>query len=273
VDDHKKREEDSDSSSLGRVALDVEYGGMMTQAYDKLKGLLRELFQFDSADLDFGIYRIMNQKRAEIEHFIEHGLAEIADEALSSGAAARLSALASELEEKAEQIRQILAPDAIALDGELRPEWHSSQLGKEYLDLRSRVQGAVNKEDMEATIFNHIYTFFGRYYDNGDFLSKRRYSKRQKYAVPYNGEEVYLYWANADQYYVKTAEHFADYSYEAPNGVTVRFKLAAADSEQDNVKGDKRFFIPRTADATYDEGASALTIPFEYRPLTKRLRG
>jgi hypothetical protein len=63
VDDHKKREADSDSSSLGRVALDAEYGGMMTQAYDKLKGLLRGLFQFDSADLDFGIYRIMNQRR------------------------------------------------------------------------------------------------------------------------------------------------------------------------------------------------------------------
>jgi len=127
VDDHKKREADSYSSLLGRVALDTEYGGMMTQAYDKLKGLLRELFQFDSADLDFGIYRIRNQKRAGVEHFIEHGLAEIVDEALSSGAAVRLSALASELEEKAEQIRQILAPDAIAPDGELRPEWHGSK--------------------------------------------------------------------------------------------------------------------------------------------------
>lgn len=40
----------------------------------KLKTLLRELFQFDAANLDFGIYRIMNQRRAEIEDFVERGL-------------------------------------------------------------------------------------------------------------------------------------------------------------------------------------------------------
>ena len=39
---------------------------------DKLQQLLRELFQFDCADLDFGIYRIMNYKREAIEKFIEN---------------------------------------------------------------------------------------------------------------------------------------------------------------------------------------------------------
>ncbi len=37
----------------------------------KFQNLLRELFQFDCADLDFGIYRIMNDKRVVIERFIE----------------------------------------------------------------------------------------------------------------------------------------------------------------------------------------------------------
>ncbi len=32
-------------------------------ARKKFQHLLRELFQFDTADLDFGIYRIMNHKR------------------------------------------------------------------------------------------------------------------------------------------------------------------------------------------------------------------
>jgi hypothetical protein len=83
-----QKHQGNDTSSLGGVALDAEYGGMMTQAYGKLKGLLREPFHFDSVDLDFGIYRIINQKRAEIEHFIERGLAEIVDEVLSNAAAA-----------------------------------------------------------------------------------------------------------------------------------------------------------------------------------------
>jgi adenine-specific DNA-methyltransferase len=46
----------------------------VTQAYDKLKDLLKELFQFDRKDLDFGIYRIMNHKRDEILHFLDHDL-------------------------------------------------------------------------------------------------------------------------------------------------------------------------------------------------------
>jgi adenine-specific DNA-methyltransferase len=46
----------------------------MEQYRDKFQGLLRELFQFDCADLDFGIYRIMNYKRDVIEKFIAQDL-------------------------------------------------------------------------------------------------------------------------------------------------------------------------------------------------------
>ena len=35
---------------------------------------LREMFQMDQADLDFGIYRIMNAKRDEINQFLEQDL-------------------------------------------------------------------------------------------------------------------------------------------------------------------------------------------------------
>lgn len=33
---------------------------------DRLKALLRDMFQLDRGDLDFGLYRIMNLKAAEI---------------------------------------------------------------------------------------------------------------------------------------------------------------------------------------------------------------
>jgi adenine-specific DNA-methyltransferase len=132
---------------------------------------------------------------------------------------------------------------------------------------------------MEASIFNYLYAFFSRYYQDGDFISKRKYSKRQRYAIPYNGEEVYLYWANHDQYYVKTAEYFHDYTFTS-HVVTVHFKLTAANVEQNNIKGDKRFFLPRVkeialsacgdAQAGWDEKESQLVIPFEYRPLTEQ---
>jgi len=37
---------------------------------EKLIALLKTMFQFDHADLDFGIYRIMAMKHDEIEHFL-----------------------------------------------------------------------------------------------------------------------------------------------------------------------------------------------------------
>lgn len=48
-----------------------------TDALARLQDLLRELFQFENADLDFGIYRIMNYKRAEIRRFVEERLPSI----------------------------------------------------------------------------------------------------------------------------------------------------------------------------------------------------
>ncbi len=46
----------------------------MTVALERFQSLLRELFQFDCADLDFGLYRVMNHKRVVIERFIAEDL-------------------------------------------------------------------------------------------------------------------------------------------------------------------------------------------------------
>jgi len=40
---------------------------------EELKRKLIELFQFESQDLDFGIYRIMNYKSKEIEKIYQNG--------------------------------------------------------------------------------------------------------------------------------------------------------------------------------------------------------
>ena len=232
---------------------------------EKFQELLKKLFQFDCADLDFGIYRIMNQKRAVIERFIEKDLLAGVAAELSTGALAAESGLAQQLEEVTAKIRENFGDDALDAEGNL-VKYTDSPRGQQYLELQDRVGKAKSQPELEADIFNHLYAFFSRYYDEGDFMSLRRYSKRDKYAIPYNGEEVHLHWANADQYYIKTGENFTDYSYKH-GGWTVQFKLRNADVEQSNVKGAKRFFVPRTADVALEEAAHMLTIPFEYRPL------
>src|SRR2546428_14105131 len=46
----------------------------MSQEYEKLKTLLKELFQLDQPDLDFGLYRIMRAKSAEVTQFLDKDL-------------------------------------------------------------------------------------------------------------------------------------------------------------------------------------------------------
>ena len=240
----------------------------MTNPLAIFQTLLRELFQFDYADLDFGIYRIMNRKREVIERFITDDLPKAVAEQLDSGALADQAQAAAELKEVAQQISSTLARDAIDADGNL-VKFQDTDIGKKYLALRAKAGGDQSRDALEVAIFNHLYSFFSRYYQDGDFISKRRYSKRQRYAIPYNGEEVHLHWANSDQYYIKTGEHFRDYSF-AVRDITVNFKLQIADVEQDNVKGDKRFFLPGAEAPAWDAEAKRLDIPFGYRPLTEQ---
>ena len=240
------------------------------QNHEKFQSLLRELFQFDCADLDFGIYRIMNHKREVIEKFISEDLITAVSQELDQGVLHDQELAVSELQETAQLIRETLGDKALDAAGNLQESFHNLPIGERYLKWKKRAIGARSREPLEADIFNHLFAFFSRYYQDGDFISKRRYSKQQRYAIPYNGEEVYLHWANSDQYYIKTAEHFHDYSFTTTYGATVHFKLQDAKVEQNNIKGDRRFFLPRVDEITTNEKTGELVIPFEYRPLNEQ---
>ena len=234
----------------------------------KFQNLLRELFQFDNAELDFGIYRIMNHKRGAIEQFIETKLPATVADHLDSGPLAEQTRAMQLLEKAAEAVRENLGSDAIDECGDLREEFRKLPIGHDYLAAQVTAGSSQSRDAVEASIYNHLWTFFSRYYEEGDFISKRRYSRNKRYAIPYNGEEVYLHYANSDQYYVKTEEHFLNYQGKVPNGVTVRFQLQNADVAQNNVKGERRFFLPLIDNMQWDAETRSVTIPIEYRPLT-----
>jgi len=56
-----------------------------TEPIQRFQSLLREIFQFDCADLDFGIYRIMNYKREIVEKFISNTLSGAIREKMGGG--------------------------------------------------------------------------------------------------------------------------------------------------------------------------------------------
>lgn len=86
--------------------------------------------------------------------------------------------------------------------------------------------------------------------------------------VPYNGEEVFFHWANRNQYYVKTSEHFTAYRFDTDN-LTVEFTLEEANVPQDNVKGDERYFVLGRDPVSWDDAENELTISFQYRLITE----
>ena len=233
----------------------------------KFQSLLRDLFQFDCADLEFGIYRIMNHKREVIDHYIDRDLPGAIEEAVGQGAVQTETERAGKLSETREKVITVFGEDALAPTGELI-QYQETPLGKEYMLWRERARHSESASDVRRDIYNHLYSFFGRYYQDGDFVPKRRYSWEHPYVVPYNGEEVHFHWANRDQYYVKAAEHFADYQYRTRSGVSVRFLLRSANVKQNDVKGRKRLFFPILGDSSWDEERRTLDLPFEYRSLT-----
>ena len=240
----------------------------MSQSFDKLVTLLKELFQLNRPDLDFGFYRIMHAKSAEVTQFLEQDLLPQVQAALSQYRSADKATIERDLEETVRRIRSDGAdPDT------------SSKVRK----LRKRLtEEAVDLDALEAEVYDHLYAFFRRYYSEGDFLGKRVY-KPGVYAIPYEGEEVKLHWANADQYYIKTGEYLRDYAFrlrpeDAADPMRVHFRLVdAAEGEHGNVKaaeGKKRVFLLRKADFIAEEddgqgqGRKELVIRFEYRPAT-----
>ena len=233
----------------------------------KFQSLLRELFQFDCADLDFGIYRIMNHKRRVLDAYIDRQLPRAIEEAVGQGAIHTEAERADKFRETREKAIQAFGEDAIAPNGELI-KYQETPLGREYVMWRKRARHSEPVGDVRRDIYNHLYSFFSRYYHDGDFVPKRRYSWEHPYVIPYNGEEVHFHWANRDQYYVKAAEHFRDYRFRTLTGVSVRFFVRSANVEQNDVTGQKRFFFPMPQSAVWNEDSHALELPFEYRPLT-----
>ena len=233
------------------------------QARKKLQDELRKLFQYDVSDLDFGIYRILNRKKDQIEQFIEKDLLDAVNEGLKEYQQQE----SSQLDDIKQQIMENLSDDAFDVQGKL-VKYENTKLGKDYLQALKKVEKQQVGADTEKKIYNDLFTFFSRYYSEGDFVTKRRISTRDsKYAVPYNGEEVLLHWANKDQYYIKTGEHFTNYKFEV-DGKSVWFKVAEAEQDRDNVKEEeKRSFVLRP-DNPIEVNDDELTVWFEYRPLT-----
>lgn len=226
--------------------------------YKKLQEVLKEIFEMDKADLDFGIYRIMNQKREQVMEFIDRKLPKDIKDILSQTQSKDSASIQAELDQMGKSL------DAAGVARESAPK---------YVALKAQLENAVDTNALEQEVFSHLASFFKRYYKDGDFISLRRY-KKDVYAIPYEGEEVKLHWANHDQYYIKTSEYLKNYAFKLSDGKKVNFQLKEASTEQNNNKtqgdAERRFAIYEEQPIEVINGE--LFINFTYEPHKKTVK-
>ena len=227
--------------------------GNQDQAKKKLTDILTKIFRLNSGDLDFGIYKILNYKKNEIQQFINDDLIQEITVQLKLMSAEEQETLQAELRDTKQQLIDLGIQD-----------YERSQ---KYLQVKKRLDERTVSREREILIYNNICTFFSRYYDDGDFFSKRRYGTNARYVVPYGGEEVMLYWANNDQYYIKTTESFNKFSFGA-SGITVNFMVVEVEEEKGNAESNKNKFFFIAPGNVCEWRGKELNFFFEYRAPT-----
>lgn len=238
----------------------------MNERLNRFISLLKQIFELDKSDLDFGIYRVMNLRKTQIEEFLTQRLPQMVQETLAPFA----QGSKEEIRAQMTQIEESVAAMGMTVD--VLPD--TAPMKQKYVQFQKQLAEGADLAALETDVYSALYSFFSRYYEDGDFISKRRY-KEGVYAIPYEGEEVKLYWANQDQYYIKTSENFKDYTFVF-DGITVHFRLVDATTEQNNnkeSKDSKRTFMLFTEDEEnypgikrfeYDPEAAEIVIRFVY---------
>ena len=79
---------------------------MANERLDRFTKLLKEIFELDQSDLDFGIYRVRNLRKTQIEEFLTQRLPQMVQETLApfaQGSKEEIRAQMAEIETNAAQ--------------------------------------------------------------------------------------------------------------------------------------------------------------------------
>ena len=110
---------------------------MYAESLRKLQNLLQQLFRADAADLDFGIYRIINYRRDQLQTFIDEELPAIVNDALDENV--EIETAREEIDALTQQIRNALGDTVLDADGNLISEtYRETPLVQQYLEARKR---------------------------------------------------------------------------------------------------------------------------------------
>lgn len=219
---------------------------MNNNSIQNLKYFLKEMFQFNENDLDFGIYKIYNLKRKHIEGFIDgngdNDLTPTIEKILKEVNLENQKTDSIELYNFLKNLNQenlLKEPEQNFKQLELFIGTEQDETKKEKLvetlNKLSKSEGLT--DDLKDKIYNHILGFFQMYYSNGDFGYNDR--SRDVYKVPYeaeyDGTDTMFHWKHKGSLYIKTGASFNAIKFEL-NNLKFEYRLETnPDSDNETV--------------------------------------
>lgn len=217
---------------------------MNNPSIQNLKYFLKEMFQFNENDLDFGIYKIYNLKRKHIEGFIdgdgENDLTPTIEKILKEVNLENQKTDSIELYNFLKSINK----DFLLEEPEKNYDRIKGQLELDIEDENQKIKlietlnnlsksGGLTDE-LKDKIYNHILGFFQMYYSNGDFGYNDR--SRDLYKVPYeadyNGTDTMFHWKHKGSLYIKTGTSFNAIKFDL-NGKKLEYRLETNENSED----------------------------------------
>ena len=129
---------------------------------------LRELFRCDDSEFNWGVYRILNQRNKDIDDFIKKDIPEVIEEKIKVLNEKSLEQIEDEIKEMEQQARNL---------------GMKVEDSEKYQSLLKQKRSLAGSDTVETKVYNHLLSFFSRYFLNGDFIS-RFYFKDDQYVVP-----------------------------------------------------------------------------------------
>jgi adenine-specific DNA-methyltransferase len=216
-----------------------------------LKFFLKEMFQFNSNDLDFGIYKIYNLKRKEIENFIEgkdqQCLEPIINKTLELVSniekTVELTSLTTYLKKfNQESLVNDPAGNFQKIE-QLILQFGADDIEKDSLiaTLNTSTKEFNITDEIKDKIYNHILGYFEMYYSNGDFGYNNRSSNIYKvpYEADYDGNDTMFHWKHKGSLYIKTGASFNSIKFKLKH-LNKEFELRLETNEESSDEGTAR---------------------------------
>ena len=243
--------------------------------------LMTELFQLDEAEaLDFGIYRVIRRHNKEVREFLgeittKSGEKQLQGGTLSSLLESAFTATDHEVIEEAKE-RKAELESQLGINAKQSHDEREAILAghskvpalkamvQEYRDTLDTLNAQQTGGTDRTEVLNHLYNFFARHYQDGDFIVERRFNKNGSRYIQSRGEDTEFHWATEDMYYIKSGDTFTDYPVTLSNGEKLVFTVepGTLNDTRASLKPTDKAHYEISSVAKQEDGSHTVTLSY-----------